>query len=75
MRAHILLRAQAGDSYRKIVEDVAKMYKRNISTGAITKIRDKYEETESLLLLFFFFDPQIQQFIQYAIQYECLIIM
>lgn len=49
VRAHILLRAQAGDKYENIVENVAHKYNRNISKGTITKIRDKYEETESLL--------------------------
>ena len=49
IRAHILLRAEAGDKYSKIVENVSSEYGRDISKGTITKLLDKYEETKTLL--------------------------
>jgi len=48
VRVHTLLRAQAGDKYENMVE-VACEFDRKVLKGSITKIRDKYEETKSLI--------------------------
>ena len=49
IRADILLQAQAGIKYENIVENVAHDHKKNISKGIITKIRDKYDDTNTLI--------------------------
>jgi len=49
IRADILLQAQSNVIYENIVENIACDHGRNISEETITKIKDKYEETESLI--------------------------
>jgi len=44
-----LLQAQSNVNYEDIVENIAIDDGRNISKGTVTQIRDKYEETESLI--------------------------
>ena len=48
VRSYILALKESGEKYATIVEKVAEKYDRNISTGTITKIGNKFENTNSV---------------------------